>query len=150
MLTNARAIMTLPLPQPNNFNAKPLSNFTPPTYATRLTPLHCLLAGLAEEATAPQQYSPASQQEGEVPSPHSRTATPLGCLSYVAADPDHQHQPQQDGGGTYATGTLRADGEFVIFNRFEDVSERGWAGFEAERVDGATGDLSWFELLFLF
>lgn len=76
---------------------------------------HYLPSGLAEEATS-QQYSPASQREGEVPSPHSRTATPLDCLSYVSAEPD------QDGTTTYTTGTLRADGEFVIFNRFDDVS----------------------------
>lgn len=64
-----------------------------------------------------QQYSPASQQDGEVPSPHSRTDTPLDCLSYVPAEQDQQ----QDGGGTYATGNIRADGEFVIFNRYEEV-----------------------------
>lgn len=84
----------------------------------QLSRLWCVFIGLTEEAVT-QQYSPASQQDGEVPSPHSRTATPMDCLTYVSTEPDQQ---QQDGGGTYATGTLRADGEFVIFNRFDDVS----------------------------
>lgn len=85
----------------------------------QLTIPPCFVAGLAEEAAA-QQYSPASQQDGEVPSPHSRTDTPLDCLTYVHAEPD-QHQ-QQDGGGTYVAETLRAEGEYVIFNRFDEVS----------------------------
>lgn len=84
----------------------------------QLTIRLCFSTGIKEEA-AVQQYSPASQQDGEVLSPHSRTATPFDCLTYVPAEQDQQ----QDGGGTYATSTLRAEGEFLIFNnRLDEVS----------------------------
>lgn len=57
------------------------------------------------------QYSPASQQEGEEPSPHSRTATPLECLSYAEPEPD-----------SYSAASMRTEGEFILFNRLDDVS----------------------------
>ncbi|XP_028154900.1 transcription factor GATA-4-like isoform X1 [Diabrotica virgifera virgifera] len=50
-----------------------------------------------------QQYSPASQNEGAEPSPHSRAATPLECLSYEV--------DQQD---NYPT-LVRSDGRYMPF-----------------------------------
>ncbi|KAG5896612.1 hypothetical protein JTB14_009523 [Gonioctena quinquepunctata] len=57
-----------------------------------------------------QQYSPASQSDGAVPSPHSRAATPLECLTYTTeVDQDH-----------YQT-LVRADGRFMQSFTLEEV-----------------------------
>ncbi|GJQ67315.1 hypothetical protein Trydic_g8215 [Trypoxylus dichotomus] len=50
------------------------------------------------------QYSPPSQPEGAVPSPHSRSDTPLECFSYqVESYPN-----------------LRSEGEYPVFNRIDE------------------------------
>nr|XP_023013320.1 GATA-binding factor 6-A-like isoform X2 [Leptinotarsa decemlineata] len=57
-----------------------------------------------------QQYSPASQSEGAVPSPHSRAATPLECLTYTT-DVDQDN---------YQT-LVRADGRYMQSFTLEEV-----------------------------
>ncbi|KRT82185.1 hypothetical protein AMK59_3414 [Oryctes borbonicus] len=51
-----------------------------------------------------RQYSPPSQPEGAVSSPHSRSDTPLECFPYQ--------------GESYPN--LRAEGEYPVFNRFDE------------------------------
>ncbi|XP_072379792.1 uncharacterized protein [Diabrotica undecimpunctata] len=51
-----------------------------------------------------QQYSPASQNEGAEPSPHSRAATPLECLTYTT-EVDQDNYPA----------LVRSDGRYMPF-----------------------------------
>ncbi|KAK9696146.1 hypothetical protein QE152_g32114 [Popillia japonica] len=50
------------------------------------------------------QYSPASQPEGAVPSPHSRSDTPLECFSYQV-----ENYPN-----------MRQDGDYAVFSRIDE------------------------------
>ncbi|KAF2880247.1 hypothetical protein ILUMI_25925 [Ignelater luminosus] len=85
--------------------------------------------GYVEEAS---QYSPASQQEGAVPSPHSRATTPMECLPYAA-------EPQQQ--DNYPT-AMRADGDYVLFHRIDEVhlEEQGAQYLQLDSVQGVTSN----------
>ncbi|XP_056633625.1 transcription factor GATA-4-like isoform X1 [Diorhabda sublineata] len=55
------------------------------------------------EETRQQQYSPASQNDGAEPSPHSRAATPMECLAYTEVEPDNYQA------------LVRTDGRYMPF-----------------------------------
>ncbi|KAF5305670.1 hypothetical protein FQA39_LY09159 [Lamprigera yunnana] len=84
--------------------------------------------GYAEEAS---QYSPASQQ-GTQPSPHSRATTPLECLPY-GSDPQQENYPTN----------MRADGDYILFNRMDEVhlEESGNSQYlQLDSVQGVTSN----------
>ncbi|XP_018579823.1 transcription factor GATA-4 isoform X3 [Anoplophora glabripennis] len=72
------------------------------------------------------QYSPASQNEGAEPSPHSRAATPLECLTYTTPETDQDSYP-----------ALIRDGRF-IHNFMEEVPLEEAPGAEYLQL-GPTG-----------